>query len=129
MTPSFSQSVSNDQLVSASGSESVLYRQNTWQSGVSSDISGGGGRDELGITPRCNSMAGMTRPRSSNAQNVLLTDMTSSSMVDLPVGGYNGSVEHLSQYEDCTLPNSSGKSQSVPRLTLMTVNNDGKKPF
>lgn len=126
-TPAFSQSVSNDQLVSASGSETALYRQNTWQSDVSGIDNDIGSKDGLSITPRCNSMAGMIRPRSSNAQDVRLTDMTSSSMVDLPVGGYDGSIEHLSQDEVYTLPNSSGKSRSVPRLTLMTVTSDNER--
>ena len=80
------------------------------------------------MTPRCNSMVGMSRPRSTTRRDSLLTDLTSSSMVDLPVGGYSGSTEHLSQDEDCGgLPNSSGKSRSVPRLTLMTVNGEGER--
>jgi hypothetical protein len=61
----------------------------------------------------------------SNLQN---QDLTSASMVDLPVGGYyNG--EHLDRVEELSsnLPNSSGKSQSVPRLTLMTVSMDNER--
>ena len=121
---SFSQSASNDQLVSASGSDSVFSRQNTWQSsGVSSERSERE-REGLGITPRCNSMAGVSRPHSNHDQDMRMTDLTSSSMVDLPAGGYDSSIGRFNQNEDCTLPNSSGKSQSVPRLTLMTVASD-----
>ena len=80
-------------------------------------------------------MVGMTRPRSTATASAaatahdepLLTDLTSSSMVDLPVGDYHGSTEHLSQDEDCNLPNSSGKSRSVPRLTFMAVNSEGER--
>ena len=123
--PFFSKSVSSN--LSASATESTFYRQNTWQA---HDAIGGGsgvGLDRLVITPRCNSMAGMSRPSSHNAHDIRLTDLTSSSMVDLPVSRYDGSIEHLSQDEDCTLPNSVGKSQSVPRLTLMTVTSDSER--
>lgn len=132
ITPTFSQSISNDQLIptttatgratttttnnssSISGSESVLCRQDTW------DGSGNG------ITPRCNSMAGMPRQNYSKS-NLNPQDLTSASMVDLPVV-YNGrSIEHLDQVEEGNLPRSSGKSQSVPRLTLMTVTMDNEK--
>ena len=56
-------------------------------------------------------------------------DMTSSSMVDLPVGILNGgSCEHLDQVEEGYLsPHSSSKSRSVPRLTLMSVSAESER--
>ncbi len=121
ITPAFSQSIPSDHLMSysssetnpsISGSESVLYNHNNW------------GQGDVGIAPRCNSMAGMSRPDYSQGGHNL--DLTSSSMVDLPVGLYNGSSEHLDQVEEGNLPQS-GKSQSVPRLTLMSVSNDSER--
>lgn len=120
VAPTFSQSISNDQLIpttstgnaSISGSESILCRHGTWESPG---------------TPRCNSMAGMSR-QTYMESNLHAQDLTSASMVDLPVGGlYNGSREHLDRVEEGNLPRSSGKSQSVPRLTLMTVSMDNEK--
>ena len=72
-------------------------------------------------------MAGMSRPNYS--ENIpSARDLTSCSMVDLPVGDYNGSMEHLDRVEEGNLPHSSVKSQSVPRLTLMSVSTlDGEK--
>ena len=125
-SPGFSQSISNDQLISSSvnnsnmsGSESVLCHQNiNWQSPTE------------GIAPRCNSMAGMSHPNYSQANHqssgLKHMDLTSTSMVDLPVGPYGGSSEHLDQIEECNLPNSAGKSRSVPRL-LMTISTDNDR--
>ncbi len=148
MTPGFSQSVSSE-LGSGGGvsgsnpemSSSVLMRQNTWQSpgtcqSVSSHNDSGllmNAHEDTLVTPRCNSLIGMSRPRSTTAatgaaHDSLLADLTSSSMVDLPVGSYSASTEHLSQGdEECNLPSSSGKSRSVPRLTLMAVNGEGER--
>ena len=122
ITPTFSQSIPNDQLMSysssetnpsISGSESVLYNHGNW------------GQGDVGIAPRCNSMAGMSRQDYSQGGHHM--DLTSSSMVDLPVGLYNGgSTEHLDQVEEGYLPQSI-KSQSVPRLTLMSVSNDSER--
>lgn len=128
ITPAFSQSISNDQLIptissseTMSGSESLLCRHKTWQ----------GLDDGLATTQRCNSMAGMSPHNYSHhqMQNGHSLDMTSSSMVDLPVGLYNGhSNEHLDmEREGGNLPHSSAKSQSVPRLTLMSVSMDTER--
>lgn len=61
--------------------------------------------------------------------NLHTQDLTSASMVDLPMGGlYGGSRERLDRVEELgNLPNSSGKSQSVPRLTLMSVTMDNER--
>ena len=93
--------------VQLSGSESVLHRQNTWQ-----------GPDEFPPPMRCYSYAGQ---RKSDCTQPVYNEMTSASMVDLPMKtGYALSSEHLDQIEEYLLP-SSGKSQSVPRLTLMSI--------
>ena len=117
-TPEFSVSIPSDEIMQPtprsygygplSGSESVLHRQNTWQ-----------GSDEF-PSQRCYSFAG--GQRKSDCVQPVYNEMTSASMVDLPVttGGYALSSEHLDQIEEYPLP-SSGKSQSVPRLTLMTI--------
>ena len=43
-------------------------------------------------------------------------------------GFYSGSREHLDRVEELgNLPNSSGKSRSVPRLTLMSVTMDNER--
>ena len=118
--PEFSISISNDEMMHSttrpgygplSGSESVLHRQNTWQ-----------GPDDLSSfsTPRCHSLS--VGQRKLDCSQPVYNEMTSASMVDLPVtaGYYALSSEHLDQIEEYPLP-SSGKSQSVPRLTLMSI--------
>ena len=117
-TPEFSVSIPNDEMMGPtprsggysghlSGSESVLHRQNTWQ-----------GADEYYPPTRCYSYAGQ---RKSDCTQPVYNEMTSASMVDLPMtAGYALSSEHLDQIEEYPLP-SSGKSQSVPRLTLMSI--------
>ncbi len=130
LDPSISQSVSSDQLISPSGnisgSESVLYYQNVRHGAPLSSL-------PQAPPPRCNSMAGMARSSYSHHQSghsLPLNhhmDLTSSSMVDLPVGFYNGSTERLDQVEEYTLPNSVGKSRSVPRLTLISVSNENER--
>lgn len=145
ITPAFSQSISNDQLIptmsgseAMSGSESVLCRHGTWQGHVDDSSLGGA------VQQRYNSMAGVGVSPHSNSSyshhhhhhqngHTLDMDMTSSSMVDLPVGTlYNGSSsEHLDvlerEREEGNLPHSSAKSQSVPRLTLMSVSMDTER--
>ena len=118
-TPEFSVSIPSDEMMyptprsggyvgNLSGSESVLHRQNTWQGCV----------DEFPPPTRCYSYAGQ---RKSECTQPVYNEMTSASMVDLPMtAGYALSSEHLDQIEEYPLP-SSGKSQSVPRLTLMSI--------
>ena len=124
--PTFSQSISNDQLmptknsysnIRASGSDAFLNRQNTWQ-----------GSEEFGnmVSPRCNSLAGSHPPRPQSSQPIFNHEMTSTSMVDLPMTTmYSISSEHLDQIDEYSLPNS-GKSQSVPKLTFMNVSSDDR---
>ena len=76
--------------------------------------------------PRCNSLAGVQpQRRSISSQPYLGREMTSASMVDLPMTTA-ASSEHLDQIDEYPLPKS-GKSQSVPRLTLMTVSSDSER--
>lgn len=116
-TPEFSVSIPNDEIMQPtprsgftqlSGSDYVLHRQNTWQ-----------GADEF-PAQRCYSFG--VGQRKSDCTQPVYNEMTSASMVDLPVtaGMYALSSEHLDQIEEYPLP-SSGKSQSVPKLTLMTI--------
>lgn len=116
--PSFSQSVSNDQLgpmVTTTPHpqeyQSPFFRQNQ--------------RNEYAM-PRCNSLAAVEQPRrSSSSQPYLGHEVTSASMVDLPMTTA-ASSEHLDQIDEYPLPKS-GKSQSVPRLTLMTVSSESDR--
>ena len=116
-TPEFSVSISNDEMMQPtprssftplSGSESILHRQNTWEGPADFP------------SHRCYSLG--VRQRVSDCSQPVYNEMTSTSMVDLPVtaGMYALSSEHLDQIEEYPLP-SSGKSQSVPKLTLMTI--------
>ena len=118
-TPEFSVSIPSDEMMHPtprsggygghlSGSECVLHRQNTWQY-----------TEEFSPPQRCYSYAG--GQRKSECTQPVYNEMTSASMVDLPMtAGYALSSEHLDQIEEYPLP-SSGKSQSVPRLTLMSI--------
>ena len=118
-TPEFLVSIPSDEMMyptprsggyggHLSGSESVLHRQNTWQCA-----------DEFSPPQRCYSYAG--GQRKSECTQPVYNEMTSASMVDLPMtAGFALSSEHLDQIEEYPLP-SSGKSQSVPRLTLMSI--------
>lgn len=116
--PTFSQSISNDQLmpstngysnIRASGSDAFLNRQNTWQ-----------GSEEF-MTPRSYSLISAHPPRPQSSQPILNHEMTSTSMVDLPMTTmYSISSEHLDQIDEYSIQNS-GKSQSVPKLTFMNV--------
>ena len=107
-TPTFSQSFSNDQFGSADYNtpqhsheyQSAFFRQNEY------------------AMPRCSSLAEPRRSISSQP-SYLSHEVTSTSMVDLPVTTATSS-EHLDQIDEYPLPKS-GKSQSVPKLTLMTV--------
>ncbi len=113
MAPSFSQTVSNDQSMKirathhmvTSGSESALCRQNTCP------------ESESDMYPRSYSLAGMGTTHRSVSSAL---DVTSTSMVDLPVRLHASSSEHLDQIEEYGRPDSN-KSRSVPRLTFMTV--------
>ena len=107
-TPTFSQSFSSDQFGSTDYNvpqhsqdyQNAFFRQN-----------------EYGV-PRCSSLAEPRRSMSSQP-SYLSHEVTSTSMVDLPVTTATSS-EHLDQIDEYPLPKS-GKSQSVPKLTLMTV--------
>ncbi len=119
MVPSFSQSISNDHQFGPptktasshlvmSGSESVLCRQNTCP------------ESEAELYPRSNSLAGMGTVRGSIPSGLYTSDVTSASMVDLPIRLHASSTEHLDQIDEYGRPDSN-KSRSVPRLTFMTV--------
>lgn len=115
MAPSFSQTISNDQLTKTavshlvtSGSESALCRQNTCPD------------SEPDMYPRSYSLAGMGTGHRSVSSGLYNSDVTSTSMVDLPVRLHASSSEHLDQIEEYGRPDSN-KSRSVPRLTFMTV--------
>ena len=120
IAPSFSQTLSNDQLVTPkqsglvmSGSDSTLCRQNTCP-------------EQEQDYYRSNSLAGMTPARRSMSTALYPNDVTSSSMVDLPVRMHAISSEHLDQIDEYGRPDSN-KSRSVPRLTFMTVSAESEK--
>ena len=50
----------------------------------------------------------------------------SASMVDLPAMNYAASTEYLGDIEEYPLSSNSSKSQSVPKLTLLTISTDDK---
>ena len=52
--------------------------------------------------------------------------VTSSSMVDLPMK-YATSTEYLADIDEYPLSSNSSKSQSVPRLTLLTISSESDK--
>ena len=122
MAPSFSQSISNDQLMlsqsqgmTTSGSEGVLCRQSTFP------------ETEVDAYHRSNSLAGMVNPRRSlSTAQMYANEVTSTSMVDLPVRMHAMSSEHLDQIDEYGRPDSY-KSRSVPRLTFMTVSTESDK--
>lgn len=125
-SPAFSQSISNDQLVGRTGMATTGANDSI--SGSESALSQHRGNWQACVSPRCNSMAGMSRQNYSSSSETRPSDLTASSMVDLPVGLYNGSsVEHLDRVEEGNLQNSAGKSQSVPRLTLLSVSMENEK--
>ncbi len=79
----------------------------------------------LDHTPRCNSLN--AEPQRSRSYHPRMNrDITSASMVDLPVTMANSS-EHLDRISEYSLLPRSGKSQSVPRLTLMTVSTENDR--
>ena len=51
--------------------------------------------------------------------------VTSSSMVDLPMN-YAASTEYLADIEEYPLTSHSSKSQSVPKLTLLSISTEDK---
>ena len=116
LTPTFSQSISNDVLIPSptptpTTPESPIFKQNVYYP------------DQ---TPRCNSLAsGEPRRSYSHQPRLIYKDITSSSMVELPYT-MAASSEHLDQISEYSLPKS-GKSQSVPRLTLMSVSMESDK--
>lgn len=75
--------------------------------------------------PRCNSVSAEPQ-RSRSYHPKLNRDITSASMVDLPAK-MAASSEHLDRISEYSLLPRAGKSQSVPRLTLMSVSTDSDK--
>ena len=67
-------------------------------------------------------------PGGVGPQKQLVHGVTSTSMVDLPMN-YATSTEHLGNIEEYPFPLSSNtaKSQSVPRLTLLTISTETDK--
>lgn len=114
LAPTFSQSISNDQLMpslSPVAPESPVFRPI---------------QSVYGEPPvRSNSMASY-EPRRAKSSGPMLKEITSTSMVDLPITMASSS-EHLDQIDEYPSLPKSGKSQSVPRLTLMTVSTESDR--
>lgn len=66
------------------------------------------------------------RPSVEGGPRKHLVHGASTSMVDLP-NNYAASTEHLGDIEEYPLSSNATKSQSVPRLTLLTISSENDK--